>query len=89
MPSPSFPVVLEGLGEIFWLAAVMAEMANLTLRELDRVYSNVADVQSRRHQQSNNPPNTGKYQSVTSSADDSPDSSSAPAQGIDPSANSV
>ena len=52
--------ILERLGEIFWSASVMAQMGNMTLKELDRVYSDVADAQSRKQQQhSANQQNTG------------------------------
>lgn len=43
--------ILERLGEIFWSAAAMAEMGNLTLKELDRVYAQVADADPRKPQE--------------------------------------
>ena len=42
---------LDQLGEIFWTARIMAQMGNATLRELDRVRSNVSDDQSRTYEQ--------------------------------------
>jgi hypothetical protein len=42
--------VLEKLGEIFWSAAIMAEMGNKTLKELDRVYLNVTGYEAIRSQ---------------------------------------
>ena len=48
--------VLENLGKVFWSALVMADMGNLTLRELDKVYT---DAQQRRNRDSlQNPPTT-------------------------------
>ncbi len=58
--------ILERLGEIFWSASVMAEMGNMTLKELDRVYSDVAEAQSRKQQQhSGNQHNTGNSNAPT------------------------
>lgn len=42
--------VLEKLGEIFWSAAVMAEMGNKTLKEWDRVYLNMTGYEAFRGQ---------------------------------------
>ena len=59
--------ILENLGQIFWSAAVMASMGNLTLKELDRVYSNVTDAESRKHQEhSGRPQDPGKHILLTS-----------------------
>lgn len=38
---------LDQLGEVFWTAKIMAQMGNATLKELDRVRSNVSDDQLR------------------------------------------
>ncbi|EXJ73418.1 uncharacterized protein A1O5_03178 [Cladophialophora psammophila CBS 110553] len=46
--------ILETLGEIFWSAAVMADMGNVTLKELDRVYANVAGTELRKSQRHGN-----------------------------------
>lgn len=43
--------ILERLGETYWSAAAMAEMGNLTLKELDRVYAQAVDGNSRKSQE--------------------------------------
>lgn len=48
--------ILESLGEIFWSAAAMANMGNLTLKELDRVYSTVSDEARRKKQETQHTP---------------------------------
>jgi len=39
--------VLQGLGDVFWSASVMAEMGRSTLEELDKIFSNAGVVKER------------------------------------------
>lgn len=42
--------ILKHLGTIFWSASTMADMADITLKELDRVYAQVTESELRRNQ---------------------------------------
>jgi hypothetical protein len=43
--------VLQRLGGIFWSASMLGDMGQATIREMDRVYSTVANSQQRENQQ--------------------------------------
>lgn len=43
--------ILQSLGEIFWSASTLGDMGQATIREMDRVYSAVANSQHRENQQ--------------------------------------
>ena len=42
--------VLQDLGKVFWSASMMANMCESTLREMDRVYAAVSNLQQRKTQ---------------------------------------
>lgn len=52
--------ILKQLGEIFWSAAVMAEMGDKILKEVDRVYSQVTDETRRKQSVAILAPTNGK-----------------------------
>jgi hypothetical protein len=42
--------LLQSLGQIFWSASMLGDMGQATIREMDRVYSTVANSQQRENQ---------------------------------------
>ncbi len=70
--------LLEELGKIFWSASVMVDMGKLTLRELDKVYSNVTNAQQRTYQAVIHDPTTNEI-----NADYPNTPMSGPTQGLD------
>lgn len=52
--------ILKQLGEMFWSAAVMAEMGSMTLKEVDRVFSQVIDESRRKQSVAILAPSNGK-----------------------------
>lgn len=47
--------ILQRLGEIFWSASTLGDMGQATIREMDRVYSTVANSQHRENHQHPDP----------------------------------
>lgn len=52
--------ILKHLGTIFWSASTMATMADTMLKELDRVYAQVTESESRKNQQDSDTFTNGK-----------------------------